>query len=100
MAKTSEKFAQKRASELVSAQVVRRASGRQIEVSQENLKDMEQLIEELLKKSPSQKRVQALMEKSGLDYMADPIQQLNSVLFHLNSSPTTRIRNPESGSSL
>ncbi len=57
-----------------------------------NLELLQSLVHELLQNSPNETEIKSLMEKAGIDYYEDPIQQMNEVLKALHSQPK---RDPE-----
>lgn len=48
--------------------------------AEERLKNLEALVEELLKDNPQPDVVKGFMKKTGLSYQEDPIANINSVL--------------------
>lgn len=46
----------------------------------DRLKRMEELVGELTKNRPNQKKVKKLMQEQGLDYSTDPVEQMTRVL--------------------
>lgn len=46
----------------------------------DRFKKMEELVEELTKNRPNQNKVKKLMQEQGLDYSADPVEQMTRVL--------------------
>lgn len=48
--------------------------------------DLESLIVELLKERPNKEKIKELMNKSGLKYSVDPIEQMSSVLNMMQTS--------------
>lgn len=48
--------------------------------------DLESLIAELLKERPNKEKIKELMNKSGLKYSVDPIEQMSSVLNMMQTS--------------
>lgn len=55
-----------------------------------NRETYENLVEELLKDQPEEKRVEAYMKKIGLDYTEDPLKRINQVLLALHSEKPTK----------
>jgi hypothetical protein len=46
--------------------------------------DLESLIDELMKANPNQVLVKSLMQRQGIPYSEDPLQQMNQVLLTMN----------------
>lgn len=46
-----------------------------------------ELVEELVKNQPNQKKIKDLMELNGLTYSKDPITQMSLVLDAINAEP-------------
>lgn len=49
--------------------------------------NLEVLINELLKERPNKEKIKDLMNKSGLKYSTDPIEQMSSVLTLMQNTP-------------
>jgi hypothetical protein len=49
-----------------------------------NTRDLEALIEELMKQNPDRDKVKMLMLKQGIPYIQDPVQQMNQILQIMN----------------
>jgi hypothetical protein len=45
-----------------------------------DLDQLEELVDELMKQKPQEERIKAYMKNVGLDYIADPIMRLGTVL--------------------
>lgn len=56
-----------------------------------SVENIDLLIEELMKSKPDQKRVKVMMEKAGLKYSTNYIEQMNTVLRFI-SSPKLKSR--------
>jgi hypothetical protein len=46
--------------------------------------DLDQLVDELMKDQPDEKRVKALMLKLGVPYSRDPVERINRVLLKMH----------------
>ena len=53
-------------------------------MTNESIETYENLVEELLKDQPEEKRVETYMKKVGLDYTQDPLKRINQVLMALH----------------
>lgn len=51
----------------------------------DQIADLERLVDELMKSKPNQSQVQTYMKSAGLNYSADPVEQLSSVLSYLQT---------------
>jgi len=52
--------------------------------SLEQIQALEVLVDELVSDKSSEKRIQDLMEKVGLEFTTDPIERMNRVLLRLH----------------
>lgn len=52
--------------------------------------EMRLLVSELIKREPNLQRIKELAEKSGLEYMDDPIEMMSAVLKRMNGTATGR----------
>lgn len=51
-----------------------------MEMEPSRMNRLEALVNELLKDEPCGKTVKAMMKQTGIDYSADPVEQINLVL--------------------
>jgi hypothetical protein len=54
-----------------------------LSISSNEIKDfdqLEELVDELMKQKPQEERIKAYMKNVGLEYIADPIMRLGTVL--------------------
>ena len=60
--------------------------------SLEQIQALEVLVDELVKDRVSEKRIQDLMEKVGLEFTSDPIERMNRVLLRLHEGRESKVR--------
>lgn len=61
-------------------QTPRQSSSKLDSNTESDLETLESLVDELTKPKPQEERIRAYMRQVGIEYTADPIEQLNSVL--------------------
>ncbi len=60
--------------------------------SLEQIQALEVLVDELVSDKVSEKRIQDLMEKVGLEFTTDPIERMNRVLLRLHEGRESQVR--------